>query len=82
MKKTKKCTKCESTEIFYLESVVDRAHGNNASKLLVGLKNDFWRGKIGGEIEAYICANCGYVEFYLKDPKSLYDSDVAVNVKP
>ena len=68
MKKEKKCPKCESTEILKIESVAANeetgirqiqptfrlaVNGNGSSARI-------------GELEAYACNECLYVEFYLK----------------
>ncbi len=35
------------------------------------------KGKTGGELEVYICSDCGFVEFYLKNPSEVISSDLA-----
>jgi hypothetical protein len=66
MKKSERCPKCDSTTIGYLEHVWD----SNADHLVVGTTKDFLI-KTAGALEAYICAECGYYETYVKSPHSI-----------
>lgn len=71
MKRTKQCPKCESLRIGYLPSQPDVAHGRVAERA-VGNDPDresMWnlhRG-LAGTLEAYLCADCGYYESFVKD---------------
>jgi predicted nucleic-acid-binding Zn-ribbon protein len=66
MKKSERCPKCGSTTIGHLENVWD----SNADHLVVGTTKDFLI-RPAGTLEAYICAECGYYETYVKDPTSV-----------
>jgi hypothetical protein len=37
--------------------------------------------EFAGEVEAYVCADCGYLEEYLRDPQSI-DWDRVVGARP
>ena len=71
MKASKQCPKCDSLRVGYLENVLDSwgpSYPLKPAKM----------GKVGlnpisatGELEAYICAECGFYETYVKDPGAL-----------
>ena len=70
MKDTKKCPKCErqgrpSDSVVSIRSVDDAAKGYTQS----ALTHTGW--SLGrdrrGYLEAYMCNECGYVEFYVKN---------------
>ena len=68
MKKSGKCSKCGSGEIFYSEKAL--------GGLLLGplvLKTEPSRGyhNPSGILEAYACKVCGYAELYVKDVETL-----------
>ena len=76
MKASKQCPKCSSRRVGYLENVLDlnQAYPETYSPAAVAL--DVARGRDGvhearGKLEAYLCAECGYYETYVKDVASL-----------
>ncbi|MBX3246981.1 MAG: hypothetical protein KF901_07355 [Myxococcales bacterium] len=72
MKRTLTCPKCACTDILHVPQIADRNHTSVAPQSLVYSKEDVLGG-IGvrayatGELEAYVCNACGYVEQYLKE---------------
>jgi predicted nucleic-acid-binding Zn-ribbon protein len=68
MKEDKKCPKCESTEILKIESVAANEETGSLQRQPTFLLAVTGRGSKGrtGELEAYICNECLYVEMYLK----------------
>jgi predicted nucleic-acid-binding Zn-ribbon protein len=74
VKASKRCPKCSSLKVGYLEYVADRGR-DNYQESIVGLTEP--RGKLlktiepVGTLEAYVCAECGYHETYLKDPAAV-----------
>lgn len=85
MKKSAVCPKCGSTKIGHLDHVIHRTEasyaggtviGNNPAPL--GIAHTVLPGPLKitkegpvGELEAYLCGECGYYETYVKDPASL-----------
>jgi predicted nucleic-acid-binding Zn-ribbon protein len=81
MKRTKLCPKCQSKDIYYLPEIADHAsNGGAITPMILGLKKNFLWGKTDGSIEAFICSQCGYIEWYLKNPAELETSDFAKKV--
>ena len=85
MKASKQCPKCDSLRIGYFEKVYDRVHGQGEAPAVsshmpqsagVVEKRGWLITKLvgTGEMEAYLCADCGYFEQYVKDPENVpYD---------
>jgi predicted nucleic-acid-binding Zn-ribbon protein len=71
MKKTRKCPKCGSKTLHHAETVLDRSMLNAPTDMALGTKEEFWKGRYGGELEAYACKECGFTEFYVKDVENL-----------
>ncbi len=71
MKRSKQCPKCESLRVGYLPSQPDAAHGKVSARTVGNdlAQKSMWniyRG-LSGTLEAYMCADCGYYESYVKD---------------
>ena len=77
MKASKQCPKCDSLRIGYLETVTDLGNNNAPLNAVVGRTTpSSWisNSEVHGELEAYLCADCGYFEHYVKSPESVpYD---------
>jgi predicted nucleic-acid-binding Zn-ribbon protein len=75
MKRTNKCPKCGSTDVIADATAIDRAHGNRERELTVATFRKpeamLFRGKQKTTLSAWVCAGCGYVEFYADSPQSL-----------
>lgn len=74
MKASKQCPKCSSLKVGSLETVPDYSHGSAVSPAVAGLSapSDFWGIQKGfGLLEAYVCAECGFFETYVKDPATV-----------
>ena len=69
MRGQRRCRACGGRSIIFAQEIVDSDHGVN-SKLGVAMKS-IWTGKKKGLIEAYICAACGLMEWYVKQPGEL-----------
>lgn len=75
MKRNWQCPKCQSTRVGYFENVVDQSqHGLSKRKIgeaqtgsMLGLA--VVEGV--GEIEAFVCTDCGYFEEYVKEPQTI-----------
>ncbi len=71
MKKSKQCPKCDGLKIGFLKLQADRAQHSSARA--VG-KNE--SGIWTGNLEAYVCTECGYFESYVKAPEKLGWNDL------
>lgn len=85
MKKSAVCPKCGSKKIGHLDNVIHRTEGmasgvpvigNNPAPL--GIEHTVLPGPLkvikegpAGQLEAYLCGECGFYETYVKDPASL-----------
>lgn len=88
MKKSGVCPKCGSRRIGHLDKVIQRTEGQYSGTPVIGhtsaplgieltetpgILKVIKEGPIG-QLEAYLCAECGFYETYVKDPTSLsYD---------
>jgi hypothetical protein len=71
MKDTQRCPKCErqgrsATNVVYVAAPDDATYGGYAPEALAH-KGWLGGGDRRGLLEAYVCNDCGYVEFYIKD---------------
>jgi hypothetical protein len=80
MKSSQRCPKCQHDRILYIACVADRygeasaprtgpmriAHYQKSAGDLFGIPLS--RSESAGELEAGVCRNCGYTEFYTKNP--------------
>jgi len=82
MKATKQCPKCDSRRVGHLATVHDQLVHEHTPKSRwafttrkVGIaESKGWfhtYAKGQGGLEAYLCADCGYFETYVKDPASV-----------
>ena len=81
MKTTVTCPKCNNRRILHVSSIQDKSpsikrdavRSVSAKAPLTTLGR--WTNE--GVFECYICANCGYTEWYTKDPDDItVDGDV------
>jgi len=85
MKQSRRCPKCTSTKIGYLESAVDRGgeYGTDNYAAVIGESRDRdWVGLL----EALVCTECGYYETYVKNPARVAFTEIKgfrwVNAQP
>lgn len=77
------CPKCGGTEIVHLEAVHDRVDGSSYSFVSRSLTvvekvvgsflgiSSVVGGAAFGPLEAYTCRACGFVEEYVKEPRTV-----------
>lgn len=72
MKRTNRCPKCGSTEIIADAEAVDHA-GLTDLSVATFRKPDaiLFKGQTGSTLSAWVCGDCGYVEFYADEPERL-----------
>jgi predicted nucleic-acid-binding Zn-ribbon protein len=78
MKRTNKCPKCGSSDVIADAKAIDRSYGgtgSNQTDLTVATfrKPDavLFKGQQNTTLSAWVCADCGFVEFYADSPKAL-----------
>lgn len=84
MKTTHRCPKCQHDRILYIARVSDRYGDNSTATSSTPMKIAHYHKPLGnvlglalattdraGELEAGVCARCGYTELYTKDPSEI-----------
>jgi predicted nucleic-acid-binding Zn-ribbon protein len=76
MKNTWTCPKCKSQRVGYLENLVDRSPSGQEDRKYIGYQKTgelfgLAAFRVSGEMEAFVCADCGYVEEYVKNAQSI-----------
>lgn len=75
MKRIGKCPKCGSTDIIANAVAIDRGHGNALRELSVATFEKpealIFKMKKETTVSAWVCSDCGYIEFYADAPKSI-----------
>jgi predicted nucleic-acid-binding Zn-ribbon protein len=75
MKQTGKCPKCASSEIIADAKVIDRSEGLMEQEMTVATFRNpealFLEGKQETTVSAWVCARCGYTEFYADFPSKI-----------
>jgi predicted nucleic-acid-binding Zn-ribbon protein len=75
MKRTNTCPKCGSSDVIADAKAIDRSHSSNQTELTVATfrKPDavIFKGQQETTLSAWVCAECGFVEFYADSPKTL-----------
>jgi predicted nucleic-acid-binding Zn-ribbon protein len=72
MKSSKRCPKCEHTEILFFPQIADRDDRDNVRPLAVHVTHYDWKDDDEiGKIQAYVCRACGYTELYTKEPGAI-----------
>lgn len=80
MKTTSICPKCGHNHILHIAYVADRARDGEDQPAKLALRLDLTTRRIEGtgDLEATVCKQCGYTEFYVKSPASIPVDDVYV----
>ena len=75
MKRSKKCPKCESTNLIENAKVLDRGTFNMPFAMSVATFRDPGMAVVDekrtSKVSAWVCAACGFLELYADAPKSL-----------
>ena len=82
MKAHSRCPKCNGTKLFVCDNIQPDHDSSNTVHALVittpEISNEDVGAKLGtryrthdGSYETWICAGCGYTEWYAKDPEHL-----------
>ncbi|HYH81952.1 MAG TPA: hypothetical protein VEX86_19255 [Longimicrobium sp.] len=75
------CPKCGSSEIVPSVRIIDRGDYNAQGQLQVGIekKPSAWIFKelVPSDLNATLCASCGFTEIYASNPRAIYDAYLA-----
>ena len=75
MKRTNKCPKCGSSDIIADAKAIDRGHYLAETELAVATfrkpEAAIFKGELQTTLSAWVCAACGYVEFYADTPQAI-----------
>lgn len=75
MKHSDQCPKCNSTEIVRDAKTIDHFDYGVQHEMQVGVERNptawLFKGQQSCTVSAWICGECGYVEFYADDPATL-----------
>ncbi|NLS90995.1 MAG: hypothetical protein GXX96_02260 [Planctomycetaceae bacterium] len=75
MKQTGKCPKCGCTDVIADAKAIDRGHGNWEQEMSVATFRKpeaiIFKEKQVTTVSAWVCAGCGYIEFYADHPKTI-----------
>ena len=75
MKQHHPCPKCHSTDIITNVRPLDFRHGNAQRTAELATYREpgafLFKGKQSTTMSVWVCAQCGFVEFYADDPQTL-----------
>jgi predicted nucleic-acid-binding Zn-ribbon protein len=75
MKQSGKCPKCGSKDIIADAKAIDRGESNAQHDMAVATFEKpealIFKGKHQTTVSAWVCAACGFVEFYADSPRTL-----------
>lgn len=71
------CPKCNSIELIPGAKVIDHGHYNAPTQMEVAVQaypaGFIFTGQVSHKVNARVCGNCGYVEFYAENPRELLE---------
>jgi predicted nucleic-acid-binding Zn-ribbon protein len=75
MKATNKCPKCGNSDIIADALAIDRGHGNSRQEMTVATfarpEAFIFKQMQATSLSAWVCASCGFVEFYADHPTKI-----------
>lgn len=75
MKTTGTCPKCGCTEIIADATAVDRGDSNSFREMEVATFRNpdalIFKGMQSTTVSAWVCSDCGYIEYYADSPANL-----------
>ena len=75
MKQTGKCPKCGSSDIVADAKAIDRGEGITQHEMSVATfrkpESLIFKKKQETTVSAWVCAACGYIEFYADSPSKI-----------
>lgn len=71
MKRTNKCPKCGSSDVIKDAIAIDSINRQLSVATYRKPEALLFKGQLATSLSAWVCADCGYVEFYADDPKGI-----------
>ena len=74
MKRTNKCPKCGSSDVLADAHAIDRSQYGETELTVATFRKPealLFKGQLTTPLSAWVCADCGYVEFYADSPRSI-----------
>jgi predicted nucleic-acid-binding Zn-ribbon protein len=72
------CPKCRSTDIIDEARIIDHGDHHSRRDLAATVFKKpgafIFKGAVSRPLTARVCASCGFVEFYVSDPKALHQA--------
>ena len=72
MRRQLRCPVCDGRRIAHALHVLDRGDGDTRESLAL-YQPSWWDSDVVGEVEAFACCSCGYLEWYVKNPAALVE---------
>jgi hypothetical protein len=73
------CPHCSGRRVYHIRRVLDRGDANSEHHFSVTTKG-FWSPKPVGRFACWVCAGCGFTEWYVSDPQSLEVDDETIEL--
>jgi predicted nucleic-acid-binding Zn-ribbon protein len=78
MKKSGVCPKCSCVEIIKDAKVLDKGHYSVETELQIATDKNpealWFKGRKRTNVSAWVCTECGYIEFYADAAPSIADT--------
>lgn len=78
MKHSGQCPKCNSTNIVHDAKALDHTESYIQMDMQIGVERNpkawMFKGQATSSVSAWVCGDCGYLEFYADDPAKLADA--------
>ena len=74
MRNSIRCPKCDQRRILHVSEIKDKAQVPKGAVMAIDAVAPVWvlgTWKNVGVLECYICASCGYTEWYTRDPATI-----------
>ncbi len=72
MRGQRRCPACGNRRLLHAREVLDRGDANYREKMAL-VKPSIWRNRVLGVFETFVCAQCGLVEWYVRDVDELVE---------
>lgn len=72
----KSCPECNSQKIITDAKAIDRGDHNSSNDMRVSVDEKpaalIFKQRIYSTVKAHVCADCGFIQFYAEDTKTLW----------
>ena len=78
LKSQLRCPACGGRRVLHASEILDRTDGTQHRMAVMAV--GFWVPKPRGLFECYVCVQCGFVEWYVKEPASVEPDDKIIHI--